>query len=69
VGDIDSILEHLNAFNSIVTWFFSIGVNMYEEDLYMTLLCFLTESQNNLVMALGSTIKNLVLNEIVAYLL
>jgi hypothetical protein len=42
---------------------------MYEEDLYMTLLCFLTESQNNLVMALGSTIKNLVLNEIMAYLL
>jgi len=69
VGDIDSILEHLNAFNSIVTWLFSIGVNMYEEDLYMTLLCFLIESQNNLVMALGSTIKNLVLNEIVAYLL
>jgi hypothetical protein len=40
MGDGDSIVEHLNAFNTIVTQLISIGVNMDEESLYDLLVFF-----------------------------
>jgi hypothetical protein len=41
---------------------------MYEEDHCMTLLCSFPNSWDNLVMAIGSTVKTLVLHEVVASL-
>jgi len=42
---------------------------MDEEDHCMTLLCSLLDSWENLVMAIGSIVKTLVLDEVVATLL
>jgi hypothetical protein len=39
MGDGDSVVEHLNAFNTIVTQLILVGVKMDEEDHCMTLLC------------------------------
>lgn len=60
MGDGDSIAKHLNAFNTIVIQLISFGVKKDEEDHCMTLLCSLSDSRD-LVMAIGSIVKNLVL--------
>lgn len=62
----DSIL---NAFNTIVTQLKLVGVNMDETDRCMTLLCTLPDLWDNLVMAVGSTAKKLVLDEVMVALL
>jgi len=42
---------------------------MDKEDHYMTLLCYFLNSRDNLVMAIGSTIKTLALDEVMLVLL
>jgi hypothetical protein len=68
MGDGDSVAKHLNAFNNIVTQLISFGVKKDEEDHCMTLLCSLPDSWD-LVMTIGSIVKNLVLDEVVPTLL
>jgi len=55
MGDGDSIIEHLNNFNSSMTQSILIGMKMGKEDHCMTLLCYLSISWDNLVMAIVST--------------
>jgi hypothetical protein len=44
VGDVDSVAEHLNEFNTIMTQLILVGVKMDEEDHCMTILCSLSDS-------------------------
>ena len=69
MGDDDSIAEHSNVFNIVVTQLNSIGVNMDEEDCPMALLCSFPSIWDNLVMVVGSIAKTLALNEIMIALL
>ena len=68
VGDGYYVAKHLDPFNTIVTHLILVGLNMYEDDHCMTLLCSLPNSWD-LVMTIGSIVKNLVLDEVVPTLL
>jgi hypothetical protein len=37
----DSGMEHMNAFNTIVIYLLSIDINIYSEDKFIGLLCYL----------------------------
>ena len=68
--DGDSMIEHLNAFNTLVSKLISIDIKMDKEDTYITLLCSLPHSWDNLVVAIGSSTKStLKFEDIVASLL
>lgn len=69
MGDGGYVVEYLNAFNNIMTQLISIRVKMDEEDHSMALLCTLFDSWDNLVMAIESIVKKLVLDEIMVALL
>jgi hypothetical protein len=69
MDDGDSIVEHVNAFNTIVTQLILVGVNMDEEDIYMTLLFSFPNSWDNLVMFIRILVKTLVLDEVMVALL
>ena len=53
--DDDSMVENLNAFNTMVSQLASIDIKMYEEDKCINLLCSLLDLWDNLVMAISST--------------
>jgi hypothetical protein len=56
--DGDSMTEHLNAFNTLVSQLVSINITIAEEDKCITLLCSLSDSWDNLVVAIGSTTQS-----------
>ena len=51
--DGDSMIEHLNSFNSLVSQLIHVNIKMDEEDKCIT--CSLLDSWDNLVLAIGST--------------
>jgi hypothetical protein len=57
--DGDSMVEHLNAFNTLVSQLVSINITIAEEDKCITLLCFFPDSWDNLVVAIGSTTQSI----------
>jgi hypothetical protein len=57
----------MNAFNMILTHLISVGMKLDEEDHCMTIFCSLRDSRDNLVLAIGNTMKTLVLDEEVRY--
>ena len=67
--DGDSVAEHLNAFNTVVSQLASVDIKISEEDKCITLLCSLPDSWDNLVMAISSTSSMLKLEDVVASLL
>jgi hypothetical protein len=54
----DSVTEHLNAFNTLVSQLVSVNITIAEEDKCITLLCSLLDSWDNLVVAIGSTTQS-----------
>ena len=53
-----SVTEHLNSFNTLVSQLGSINNMIAKEDKCITLLCSLPDSQDNLVVAIGSTTQS-----------
>jgi hypothetical protein len=56
--DGDSVTEHINAFNTLVSQLVSINITIAEEDKCITLLCSLLDSWDNLVVAIGSNTQS-----------
>jgi hypothetical protein len=68
--DGDSVTEHLNAFNTLVSQLGSVNITIAEEDKCITFLCSLLDSWDNLVVAIGSTTQStLKYEDVVASLL
>jgi hypothetical protein len=51
----DSMKEHINAFNTLVSQLGSINITFAEEDKCITFLCSFLESWDNMVVEIGST--------------
>ena len=68
--DGDSVTDHLNVFNTLVSQLIFVDIKMEEEDKCITLLCSLPDSWDNLVVAIvGSTMSTLKFGDVVASLL
>ena len=52
--DGDSVIEHLNAFNVVVSQLLSIDIKISDEDKCISLLCPIPNSWDSLVIAIGS---------------
>jgi hypothetical protein len=67
--DGDSVAEHLNAFNTMVSQLVSVEIKISDEDKCIILLCSLLDSCYSLVVAIGSTTTALKFDEVVSSLL
>jgi hypothetical protein len=67
--DGDSMAEHLNAFNTMVSQLVSVGIKISDEDKCISLLCSLSGSWDSLVVAIGSNTTALKFEEVVSSLL
>jgi hypothetical protein len=67
--DGDSVVEHLNAFNTVVGQLVSIAIKISDEDNCISLLCSLPDSWDTLVVAIGSSTTTLKFDEVVSSLL
>ena len=67
--DGDSVTEHLNAFNTVVSQLSSVDIKISDEDKCISLLCSLPDSWDNLVIAIGSNTNTLNFDDIVSALL
>eukprot|EP00253_Pinus_taeda_P022833 PITA_22833 len=67
--DGDSVIEHLNTFNSMASQLASVDIKISYEDKCINLLCSLLDSWDSLVIAIGSNATTLQLDETVSTLL
>jgi hypothetical protein len=67
--DEDSIIEHLNAFNIVVSQLLSIDIKISNENKCINLLCFLPDLWDSLVVAIGINTTTLSFNDVVSSLL
>jgi hypothetical protein len=62
----DLVVEHLNAFNTVVSQLVSIEIKILDEDKCISLLCSLPDSWDSLVVAIGSNTTALKFDEVVS---
>jgi hypothetical protein len=67
--DGDSVAEHLNAFNTMVSQSVSVNIKISDEDKCISLMCSLPNSWDSLVVAIGSNTSALKFDEVVSSLL
>eukprot|EP00253_Pinus_taeda_P028948 PITA_28948 len=67
--DGDSVTEHLNAFNIVASQLLSVDIKILDEDKCISLLCFVLDSWDSLVIAISSNPTALQFGEIVSSLL
>eukprot|EP00253_Pinus_taeda_P028152 PITA_28152 len=67
--DGDSVTEHLNEFNTVVSQLSFVHIKILDEDKCISLLCSLPNSWDSLVIVIGSSATALQLDEIVSSLL
>ena len=67
--DGDSVTEHLNTFNTMVSKLLSVDIKISDEDKCISLLCSLPDSWDSLVIAIGSNATALQFDEIASSLL
>jgi hypothetical protein len=67
--DGDSVVEHLNAFNTVVSQLVYVEIKISDEDKCISLLCSLPDSWDSLVVAIGSNTTSLKFDEVVSSLL
>jgi hypothetical protein len=67
--DGDSVTEHLNAFNIVVSQLLSVDIKISDEDKCISLLFSLLDSWDSLVVAIGSNTTTLSFNDVVSSLL
>jgi len=65
----DSVTEHLNAFNTVVSQLAFVDIRISDEDKCISLLCSLPDSWDSLVILIGSNATALQFDEIVSSLL
>jgi len=65
----DSVIEHLNAFNIVVSELLSVDIKISNEDKCISLLCSLPNSWDSLVVLIGSNAIAMNFDEIVSSLL
>jgi hypothetical protein len=62
----DLVVDHLNAFNNVVSWLVSVEIKISDEDKCISLLCSLPNSCDSLVVAIGSNTNSLKFDEVVS---
>jgi hypothetical protein len=67
--DGDSVVEHLNTFNIVLSQLVSIEIKISDEDKCISLLCSLPDLWDSLVVAIGSNTNALKFDEVVSSLL
>jgi hypothetical protein len=67
--DGDSVTEHLNAFNTVVSQLVSVEIKISNEDKCISLLCSLPDLWDSLVVAISSNTTSLKFEEVVSSLL
>jgi translation initiation factor IF-1 len=67
--DGDSVEEHLNAFNTMVSHFVSVEIKISDEDKCINLLYSLPDLWDSLIVAIGSNTTSLKFEEVASYLL
>jgi hypothetical protein len=67
--DGDSVAEHLNTFNTVVSQLVSVEIKISDEDKCISLLCSLPDLWDSLVVAIGSNTTSLKFDEVVSSLL
>jgi hypothetical protein len=69
MGDGISVTEHLNAFNTIISYLSYVDIKIIKEEKCISLLCSLPDSWDSLVVTIGSNTNTLALEDMVASLL
>jgi hypothetical protein len=67
--DGDSVAEHLNAFNTMVSQLVSVEIEILDQDKCISLLCSLPDSWDSLVVSICSNTTALKFDEVVSSLL
>jgi hypothetical protein len=68
IRDGDSMIEHLNAFKTMVSQLLSVDIKISDEDNCIILLCSLTDLWDSLVMSIGSNTTTLSFDDMVSSL-
>ena len=69
MSDGDSIIEHMNAFNTVINQLLFMDIKITEDEKCISLLCSFPDSWDNLVVAICSNNTTLKIDDVVAALL